>query len=485
MSALHLLTATELARGLRKKLWTSTEICRSCLERIEEVDPHIRAYLSYKEADVLAQAAASDARRHQGHPLSEWDGVPVSLKDNIAVQDQPLTAASRILEKFISPYDAHVTEKIKAAGLVLLGRLNLDEFAMGSSTENSAFQITRNPCDLTRVAGGSSGGSAAAVAAREIPWSLGSDTGGSIRQPAAFCGVVGLKPTYGRISRYGLAAYASSLDQIGPLARTVEDVAGLLQIIAGPDHRDSTSVERELPDYRSLWEKGLRRKIGIPREYFGEGLDAEVRCAVEKTIAQFAALGHEIVEVSLPRTELAVPVYYIIATAEASSNLARYDGIRYTARSERAENSIDVYSKSRGEFFGAEVKRRIILGTYVLSSGYYDAYYKKAQQVRTLLRQDFAQAFAVCDVLLTPVTPTPAFPIGEKSADPLAMYLADIFTISANLAGLPGIAFPCGATASGLPIGCQLLGQVFDEASLLALAAAYESAHPFSFPPIL
>lgn len=485
MPPLHLLTATELARGLRKKLWSSTEICRSCLERIDEVDPHLHAYLSRDDADVLAQAGASDARRQHGQPLSEWDGVPVSLKDIIAVKDQPLTGGSRILEKFISPYDAHVTEKLKAAGLILLGRLNLDEFAMGSSTENSAFQVTRNPCDLGRVAGGSSGGSAAAVAAREIPWSLGSDTGGSIRQPAAFCGVLGLKPTYGRISRYGLAAYASSLDQIGPLARSVEDVAALLQIMAGPDRRDSTSVARELPDYRNLWENGVRRKIGIPREYFGEGLDAEVRTAVEKTIARFADLGHDIVAVSLPRSDLAIPVYYIIATAEASSNLSRYDGIRYSSRSERAENSIDVFSKSRGEFFGAEVKRRIILGTYVLSSGYYDAYYKKAQQVRTLLRQDFAQAFAVCDVLLTPVTPTAAFPVGEKSADPLAMYLADIFTISANLAGLPGLAFPCGATASGLPIGCQLLGRAFDESSLLALAAEYESAHPISFPPIL
>jgi aspartyl-tRNA(Asn)/glutamyl-tRNA(Gln) amidotransferase subunit A len=398
----------------------------------------------------------------------------------IAVTGQPLTASSRMLANFVSPYDATVTTKLKNAGAVLWGRLNLDEFAMGSSTENSAFGPTGNPWDPARVPGGSSGGSAAALAAGAAIATLGSDTGGSIRQPAALCGVVGMKPTYGLVSRYGLIAFASSLDQIGPFARTVEDAATVLAAIAGHDERDSTSFKAEIPDYRA--ELRARRgpwKLGIPREYFGEGLDPEIGAAVEQAIAFYKAQGCEIREVSLPHTRYCLDTYYIIATAEASSNLARYDGIRYGHRSKAAKDVIDLYFQSRAEGFGAEVKRRIILGTYVLSSGYYDAYYLRAQKVRTLIRRDFLNAYKEVDALITPTSPVPAFKIGEKT-DPLALYLCDIYTIGVNLAGLPGISVPCGFTKGGLPIGLQLIGQPFQEANLFAIAHAYERAHEWS-----
>jgi aspartyl-tRNA(Asn)/glutamyl-tRNA(Gln) amidotransferase subunit A len=403
------------------------------------------------------------------------DGVPVCLKDVISAKGQPLTAASKILENYRSPYDATVTVKLKQAGAVVGGRLNLDEFAMGSSTENSAYGPTRNPWDLERVPGGSSGGSSAAVAARETPLTLGSDTGGSIRQPASLCGVVGMKPTYGRVSRYGLAAFASSLDQIGPFSQTVEDAALLLETISGHDPLDSTSYPASVPGYLNALKGKLEPcKLGLPKEFFGEGMDDEVRKAIDQAIAWYKEQGYEMVDVSLPTTDLSVPVYYVIATAEASSNLARYDGIRYTKRSEHSENAIDVYAKSRGEGFGEEVKRRCILGAYGLSSGYYDAYYLRAQKTRTLIRNDFEKAFQEVDAILTPTSPTPAFKFGEKSEDPISMYLSDIYTISTNLAGLPGISVPCGFSENGLPIGMQLIGQAFEEEKLLAIAHAYD-----------
>ncbi|MBI5693548.1 MAG: Asp-tRNA(Asn)/Glu-tRNA(Gln) amidotransferase subunit GatA [Verrucomicrobia bacterium] len=469
-------TAAQLAAGQL----SAVELTRAVIARTKAVEPRLRAFNSFDESDALAQAAAADARRAAGQGRGPLDGVPIGLKDVIAVKDQPLTASSRMLANFISPYDATVTTRLRAAGAVLYGRLNCDEFAMGSSNENSAFGPAANPCDVTRVPGGSSGGSAAAVAAGEVLAALGSDTGGSIRQPAALCGVVGLKPTYGLVSRYGLIAYASSLDQIGPFGRTVEDVALVLQAIAGHDERDSTSFRTEIPDYRA--ELAARRgpwKIGIPKEYFGEGLDPEIGAAVDQAVAYYRSLGCEVREVSLPHTPYCLDTYYIIATAEASSNLARYDGIRYGHRSQNAKDIVDLYFQSRAEGFGAEVKRRIILGTYVLSSGYYDAYYLRAQKVRTLIRRDFLEAYREVDALLTPTSPVPAFKIGEKS-DPLALYLCDIYTIGVNLAGLPAINVPCGFTRGGLPIGLQLIGQPFREADLLATAHAYDRAHDWN-----
>ena len=468
---------TQLAGGLAAKQLSAVELTQAVIARTKAVEPRIRAFNSFDETDALEQARASDARRAAGQARGPLEGIPIGLKDVIAVTGQPLTASSKMLASFVSPYDATVTTRMKQAGAVLYGRLNCDEFAMGSSTENSAFHPTGNPWDPTRVPGGSSGGSAAALAAGEAIATLGSDTGGSIRQPAALCGVVGLKPTYGLVSRYGLIAYASSLDQIGPFARTVEDAAIVLGAIAGHDERDSTSFKAELPDYRA--ELAKRRgpwKLGIPREYFGEGLDPEIGAAVEQAIAFYKNQGCEIREVSLPHTQYCLDTYYIIATAEASSNLARYDGIRYGHRSKNAKDVVDLYFQSRAEGFGAEVKRRIILGTYVLSSGYYDAYYLRAQKVRTLIRQDFLNAYKDVDALITPTSPVPAFKIGAKT-DPLAMYLVDIYTIGVNLAGLPGISVPCGFTKSGLPIGVQLIGQPFQEANLLAIAHAYEQAH--------
>ena len=473
-------TATELIESLLSGSVTSVEITQAFIDRIKAVDEKVHAFLHLDEEDMLSQAKKSDQRRERGELLGQMDGVPVGLKDVISVEGQPLTAASKILENYISPYDATVTRKLKEAGAVLGGRLNLDEFAMGSSTENSAYGPTRNPWDLDCVPGGSSGGSSAAVAAREVPLSLGSDTGGSIRQPAALCGVVGMKPTYGMVSRYGLAAFASSLDQIGPFAQTVEDAALLLETISGHDPLDSTSYPSDVPSYSAEINLPLEPcKLGLPREFFGEGMDDEVRKCIEQAINFYQAQGFEIVDISLPTTDLSVPVYYVIATAEASSNLARYDGIRYTSRSERAENAIDVYAKSRGEGFGEEVKRRCILGAYALSSGYYDAYYLRAQKTRTLIRNDFDQAFTKVDAILTPTSPTPAFRFGEKSEDPISMYLSDIYTISTNLAGLPGISVPCGFTQSGLPIGMQLIGQALKESNLLSIAHVYDREHGY------
>ncbi|MEM8549207.1 MAG: Asp-tRNA(Asn)/Glu-tRNA(Gln) amidotransferase subunit GatA [Verrucomicrobiota bacterium] len=469
-------TAAELSAMLAAKDVSAVEVMQAFITRTQAVEERVKAFNSYDSDFALAQAKASDARRTAGQSSGLLDGVPVALKDILAVKDQPLTCSSRMLEHFISPYDGHVTELLKAQGAVLWGRLNMDEFAMGSSTENSAFHTSANPWDLECVPGGSSGGSAAAVAALEAPLAIGSDTGGSIRQPAAFCGVVGLKPTYGLVSRYGLVAFASSLDQFGPFSRTVEDTALLLQAIAGHDRRDSTSFKTQIPDYRAGLGQGSPWTIGVPREYFAEGLDPEIKSAVEAAIKFYEGAGCKIEEVSLKMTEYAVPVYYILATAEASSNLARYDGIRYTHRAKDAADAVDLYYKSREEGFGPEVKRRIILGTYVLSSGYYDAYYLRAQKVRTLIREEFMGVFKSVDAILTPTTPTASFKRGDKS-DPLSMYLNDIYTINVNLAGLPGISIPCGFTSEKLPIGLQLIGKPFAEAELLSIAHRYEQAH--------
>ncbi len=481
MSELFHQSITALAGRLAAKELSSIELTTAVIARTKAVDDRVQAFNSFDEADALSQAAESDARRAAGQARGPLDGIPIGLKDVIAVAGQPLTASSKILENFVSPYDATVTRKLKEqAGAVLWGRLNCDEFAMGSSNENSAFRPVANPWDLSRVPGGSSGGSAAALAAGEAIATLGSDTGGSIRQPAALCGIVGLKPTYGLVSRYGLVAFASSLDQIGPFTRTVDDAAIVLGAIAGHDPLDSTSFNAPVPDYRG--ELAARKgpwKLGIPKEYFGEGLNPEVAAAVEAAVAYYRKLGCEIKEVSLPHTQYCLDTYYIIATAEASSNLARFDGIRYGHRSKAATDAIDIYAKSRAEGFGPEVKRRIILGTYVLSSGYYDAYYLRAQKVRTLIRQDFLNAFKDVDALVTPTSPVPAFKLGEKS-DPLAMYLLDIYTIGVNLAGLPGISVPCGFTQGGLPIGMQLIGPPFAEGNLLALARSYEQAHDWN-----
>jgi aspartyl-tRNA(Asn)/glutamyl-tRNA(Gln) amidotransferase subunit A len=474
---LNQLTISELTTKLARREVSAREAMQACLDQIARVDGSIHAFISHDDADALAQADAADKLFSQGgggasRPLL---GVPVAVKDVLAVKNQPLNCGSKILGKFISPYDATVVEKLKAAGAIVFGRLNMDEFAMGSSTENSAFGVTKNPWDTTRIPGGSSGGSAAAVAADEVVAALGSDTGGSIRQPAALCGCVGLKPTYGRVSRYGLVAFASSLDQIGSFTKDARDAATLLGVIGGHDARDSTSVPQPVPDYAAALTgdiKGL--KLGLPKEYMIGGLDPEVKAAVDAAVKQLQSLGVEIVEISLPHTDYAVATYYIIATAEASANLARFDGIRYGLRVGGAD-PVELYSKTRGAGFGAEVKRRIILGTYVLSSGYYDAYYLRAQKVRTLIRNDFLKAFETVDAIVTPTTPTAAFKIGEKSDDPLQMYLSDIFTISCNLAGICGVSLPCGFTKSPkLPIGLQLLGKPFREETLLKIAHAYE-----------
>jgi len=473
---LNQLTISELTAKLNGREVSAREATQACLDQIARVDGKIHAFISHDPADALAQAEAADRALAAGvrQPLL---GVPIAIKDVLSVKQQPLNCASKILGNYIAPYDATAIEKLRAAGAIVFGRLNMDEFAMGSSTENSAFGLTRNPWDITRIPGGSSGGSAAAVAANECIVSLGSDTGGSIRQPAALCGCVGLKPTYGRISRYGLVAFASSLDQIGPFTKDVRDAATMLGVLSGHDLRDSTSIPQAVPDYTAALDgnvKGL--KLGLPKEYQIGGLDPEVKAAVDAAVKKFQELGAEIVEISLPHTDYAVATYYIIATAEASANLARFDGIRYCARVD-GNDPIELYSKTRGAGFGPEVKRRIILGTYVLSSGYYDAYYLRAQKVRTLIRNDFLKAFETVDAIITPTTPTAAFKIGEKSGDPLQMYLSDIFTISCNLAGICGISVPCGFTKEPkLPIGLQLLGKPFGEESLLKIAHAYEQA---------
>lgn len=467
-----------LADELDTRRISSAELTRALIDRVRSVDDRLRAFNSLDEGDALAQAETSDRRRAAGEARGPLDGIPIGLKDVIAVKGQPLTASSRMLANFISPYDATVTRRLKNAGAVLFGRLNLDEFAMGSSTENSGFHPTFNPWNLACVPGGSSGGSAAATAAGEVIAALGSDTGGSIRQPASFCGVVGLKPTYGRISRYGLAAFASSLDQIGSFSRCVEDAAILLGAIGGHDPLDSTSLGAPVPDYRACLRGPPRKwRLGIPREYFTAGIDAEVEAAVRTAIEHFGAQGCEICEVSLPHTEHCVSAYYIIATAECSSNLSRYDGVRYGHRAAGNGDAIEMCARSRAEGFGEEVKRRIILGTHVLSSGYYDAYYLRAQKVRTLIRNDFLRVFEEVDALITPTAPTPAFRRGEKTGDPLKMYLSDILTIGASLAGLPAMSVPCGFSSSGLPIGMQLIGKPLGEADLLCIAHDYEQAH--------
>ncbi len=461
---------------------SAVELAKIFIDRKNAVDSKVGAFISSNEDELLANAEKSDVRRASGAKLSELDGIPIGMKDLLAVRGHKLTCASKMLENYVSPYTGTAMKKLEDAGALFWGRLNMDEFAMGSSCENSALQKTRNPWNLERIPGGSSGGSAAAVAAGECPATLGSDTGGSIRQPAALCGVVGVKPTYGLVSRFGLAAFASSLDQIGPFARTVKDSALVLKHIAGYDNLDSTSMNIEIEDYPlKLSSDSLKgKKAGVPKEYFASGIDPEVREIVEKAIKKCEELGAEIVEVSLPHSELAIPVYYIIATAEASSNLARYDGIRYTHRSAEAKDVLDVYFKSRAEGFGEEVKRRIILGSYVLSSGYYDAYYLRAQKVRTLIRRDFENAFENVDFIVAPTSPTTAFKVGEKTGDPLSMYLSDIYTINVNLAGLPAISLPCGFASDGMPVGLQMIGKAFDESNLLSFAHAYETACDWS-----
>jgi aspartyl-tRNA(Asn)/glutamyl-tRNA(Gln) amidotransferase subunit A len=469
-------TAHDLLDRLGRGEIQAEEATRQYLAAIRQIDPRVKAFLHVDEADALAQAARIDERRRRGEALGPLAGLPVAIKDILCIQGQPTTCASRILQNFRPPYDAHVISKLRRSDAVLLGKTNLDEFAMGSSTENSAFQVTCNPWDLERIPGGSSGGSAAAVAACLAPLALGTDTGGSVRQPAGLCGVVGMKPSYGRVSRFGLIAFGSSLDQVGPFGHDVEDVALLLEAIAGHDPRDSTSVDRPVPAYQQNLHQPLEKlTIGVPREYFLEGLDAEVEQAVREALSVYKSRGATIREVSLPNSPHALAAYYLVAPAEASSNLSRFDGVRFGLRAEHT-NLLEMFEKTHGQGFGPEVKRRIMLGTYALSSGYRDAYYLKALKVRRLIRNDFDQVFGSCDVIAGPTSPTTAFRIGERSADPLAMYLADIYTISANLAGLPGISVPCGFSQAGLPIGLQLLAAPFEEEKLLRAARLYEQA---------
>jgi aspartyl-tRNA(Asn)/glutamyl-tRNA(Gln) amidotransferase subunit A len=471
------LTATRLNRLFAAGELSAVEITQSVLGRIEEVDPKVRAFLTVTAEKALDRAKKLDSRRKAGDtetgPLA---GVPVAVKDNMCTDGIRTTCGSQILGTYIPPYDATVVERLIGAGAIIVGKTNMDEFAMGSSGENSAFGPTRNPWDLTKVPGGSSSGSAAAVAADEVPLSLGSDTGGSIRQPASLCGIVGLKPTYGYVSRYGLVAFASSLDQIGPFARDVEDCARIFEVIAGSDRRDSTNAGRAPHALKLAGEPSLKGvKLGVPREYFAAGMDPEVKARLNEAIKRLEHLGAAVEECSLPHTEHALSAYYIIAPAEASANLARFDGVKYGHRAEGASGMLEMYSRTRDEGFGPEVKRRIMIGTYALSSGYYDAYYKKAQQVRTLVMRDFEAAFAKYDALVTPTSPITAWGLGEKTADPLTMYLADVCTIPVNLAGVPGISVPCGF-ANGLPVGMQLIGKHFDDHKLLQYAWAYEKA---------
>ena len=464
---MHTLTIHEAKKQLNKKEITSVALVESVLSRIDAVDGQIKAYLSLDREGALAAAEQADKNGGEGI----LHGIPLSVKDVLCTKNMPTTCGSKILEGFIPPYDATVIEKLTDAGAIILGKVAMDEFAMGSTNENCAYQTPENPWKAGYVTGGSSGASAAAVAADECFASLGSDTGGSIRQPASLCGVVGLKPTYGRVSRYGLVAFASSLDQVGPLTKDVRDSALMMNVISGHDGRDSTSIKREVPDFTAALTDGLQGvRVGIPREYFGEGLNPEVERAVRSGVDMLRDAGAEIVDVSLPHTEYCVAVYYLIAPAEASSNLARYDGVRFANRDMNAESLIDMYRQTRSQGFGDEVKRRILIGTYALSAGYYDAYYKKASQVRTLIKDDFAAAFNKCDLVVSPVIPTPAWKIGEKSDDPLALYLSDILTISANLAGIPGLSVPCGFSSDGLPIGMQMQAAHFNEEVLLKAA---------------
>lgn len=469
-------TAAVLLGLLQRGEIRAVDLTQQFLDAIGRHNATLGAYLHVDSAGALEQARAVDERRARREPLGPLAGLPIALKDNLCTRGLPTTCASKILAEFRPVYDAHVVSRLRAADAVLLGKTNLDEFAMGSSTENSAFQITRNPWNLRCIPGGSSGGSAAAVAGCLAPVALGSDTGGSVRQPAALCGVVGLKPSYGRVSRFGLVAFGSSLDQIGTLTHDVTDAALLLEVIAGHDPRDATCADQPVPAYRNLLDAPIGQlTIGVPREFFGEGLDPHVETAVREALNTYKALGATLKEVSLPHSRYALAAYYLVATAEASSNLARYDGVHFGHRSDRHDDLISLYSRSRGEGFGKEVKRRIMLGTYALSSGYRDAYYLKALKVRRLIRADFDAAFQECDVIAGPTSPTTAFPLGERVSDPLAMYLADIYTISANLAGLAGISVPCGFSPEGLPIGLQLLSAPLSEERLLRIARLYES----------
>jgi len=470
-------TLAELRAGIANGTTKATDLAASYYDRIARVNPRLNVYLSLTKERALAEAARVDAQAAKGDPLPPLAGIPVGIKDVLVMKGAPATAGSKILEGYRPPYDATAVEKLAAAGAVLLGKLNCDEFAMGSSNENSAYGPVRNPVDTERVPGGSSGGSAAAVAANLAAVTLGSDTGGSIRQPASLCGVVGVLPTYGRVSRYGLIAFASSLDRVGPFAAHVRDAATLLGVIAGHDPKDATSSPVPVPDFAAESDKPVEgMRIGVPAEYFAEGLDPEVRAAIEAGIDALKAAGCTVKPISLPHTKYAIPVYYLVATAEASANLARFDGVRYGHRTVASENLTALYCNSRDEGFGPEVKRRILLGTYALSAGYYDAYYKKAQQVRRLLAEDFLRAFAEVDAIVTPTSPVPAFKLGEKSGDPLAMYLADIFTVPASMAGICGVSVPCGATKAGLPVGMQVLAAHFNEGTAFRVARAVEDA---------
>ncbi len=474
------LTVHELIEKLQNKELTSTEITQSYIEQIKAKENDVKAFVTTLEEQAIGQAKEIDEKREKGEITGKYAGIPIGIKDNMCTKGIKTTCSSHMLENFIAPYNATVVEKLNKENIIDLGKLNMDEFAMGGSTEYSYFKKTANPWNLSKVPGGSSGGSAAAVAANMVPWALGSDTGGSIRQPSSFCGVVGLKPTYGLVSRYGLVAFASSLDQIGPITKDVEDAAILLNIIAGHDEKDTTSVNQEKKDYTKNLKQDIKgKKIGIPKEFFGEGINEEVKASLEKAIKTYQSLGAEIEEFSLDIAQYSLATYYIIGCAEASSNLGRFDGIRYGYRAKEFSSLKELYKKSRSEGFGAEVKRRIILGTYVLSSGYYDAYYKKAQQVRTLVMQEFEKGFKKYDVILTPTSPTVAFDIGSKSNNPLEMYLSDICTVSVNIAGLPGISIPCGVDKQGMPIGMQLIGNKFEEEKILNIAYAFEKETKF------
>ncbi len=476
MEKLYNLTIHDISKRLQARQVSSVELTRAVLDRIHEVEDRIHAFITVTEEQALRDAEEADRRLSSGDGVSLLTGIPISIKDIFCTKGIRTSCASRILNNFIPPYDATVVRKLKSAGAVIVGKNNMDEFAMGSSTENSAFAITRNPWDLDRIPGGSSGGSAASVAAGESFASVGTDTGGSIRQPAALCGVVGMKPTYGRVSRYGMIAFASSLDQAGPITKDVEDCAILLNIISGNDPMDSTSIPQPVPDYLKGIDRGVKGlKIGVPREYFVEGMDKDVEDAVRKACGVLEKEGAVLVDISLPHTEYAVATYYLVATAEASSNLARYDGVKYGYRNMDSQDLMQMYCTTRDEGFGSEVKRRIMLGTYALSAGYYEAYYKKACQVRTLIKRDFDDAFKEVDIILTPTSPTPAFMVGEKTDDPLKMYLSDIYTIPCSLAGIPGLSIPCGFSKGGLPIGMQLLGKAMDEALLLRVGYHYQN----------
>ena len=481
---MDLTNALEISQGVKSRKVSAREVAEAYLKRIDEFDSRLAAFLAVEPERVRARAQEIDRRVAGGETVLPLAGVPVAVKDNICTRHLRTTCGSRILQNYRPHYNATAVDRLEQAGALVIGKTNCDEFGMGSSTEHSAYQVTRNPYDLDRVPGGSSGGSAVAVSTAMACLALGSETGGSVRQPASFCNVLGLKPTYGRISRYGLVAFASSLDCIGPFARSPRDLALFLSVISGRDEHDATSAPVPVPDYLAGLADNVRGiRLGIPREFFGAGLDARVKLAIDQAIKNLAALGCELVDVSLPHTEYAVADYYIIAPAEASSNLARYDGVRYGYRVSNPSDLSEMYSRSRSEGFGAEVKRRIMIGTYALSSGYYDAYYRRAMQVRTLIKKDYDKAFEAADVLVTPVSPTPPFKIGEKADDPLAMYLSDIFTVTANLAGIPSLSTPCGFTPDGLPVGLQLQGNQFQEAAILRVAEAYARAYPVAAPP--